>query len=191
MRDQILMGRPGQRWQRCSDCVEDVLEEEEWCNAGYIDEPKKESYLPDSVHGSPHHMVALAKNALMLVSEYGCPHAFMTLTCNPQWPEILSQIINWQSAHDCPDVTVPIFKPRLDLLCSLSGISIIHNRSRIMYKTPFVLYIMDRKTRQICPLFLFSPFFKIIWLGLSIIKNRIIYNTEKFSIIHIWFLSPF
>jgi hypothetical protein len=40
--------------------------------AGYIDEPKNESYLPSSVHGSPRHMTALAKSALVLVSEYGC-----------------------------------------------------------------------------------------------------------------------
>ncbi len=37
-----------------------------------------------SVHGSPRHMAALAKNALMLVSEFGCPHVFLTLTCNPK-----------------------------------------------------------------------------------------------------------
>ncbi len=109
-----MMGQPRQRWQRCSDCVEADLESEEWHNAGYIDEPKKESYLPDSVHGSPHHMAALAKNALVLVSEYGCPRAFTTLTCNPQWPVILSQLINGQSAYDCPDVTVPVVKSRLD-----------------------------------------------------------------------------
>jgi hypothetical protein len=52
--------------------------------AGYIDESKNESYLPSSVHGSPGHMTALAKNALVLVSEFGCPHVFLTLTCNPK-----------------------------------------------------------------------------------------------------------
>jgi hypothetical protein len=79
-----------------------------------MDEPKKETYLPNSVHRSPHHMAALAKNALMLVLEYGCPHVFIMLTCNPQWPEILSQLINGQLAYDCPDVTVSVFKSRLD-----------------------------------------------------------------------------
>ena len=107
-----MMSRPRQR--RNTFSVEDDLEEEERRGAGYIDEPKKESYLPDSVHGSQRHLSALAKNALVLVSEYGCLHVFLTLTCNPEWPEIQSQLINGQTAFDCPDVTVPVFKSRLD-----------------------------------------------------------------------------
>ncbi len=54
--------------------VEDDLDEEERHGAGYIDEPRKESYIPDSVHGFQRHLSVLAKNALVLVSEYGCPH---------------------------------------------------------------------------------------------------------------------
>ncbi len=34
-------------------------EEQDRRAAGYIDEPKNESYLPSSVHGSPRHMAAL------------------------------------------------------------------------------------------------------------------------------------
>jgi hypothetical protein len=59
-------------------------EEQDRHAAGYIDEPKNELYLPRSVHSSPHHMTALAKNALILVSEDGCLHVFITLTCNPK-----------------------------------------------------------------------------------------------------------
>ncbi len=40
-------------------------EEQDRIAAGYIDEPKNELYLPSSVHGSPRHMAALAKNALV------------------------------------------------------------------------------------------------------------------------------
>ncbi len=107
-----MMGQPRQR--RNTYSVEDNLEEEERRGARYIDEPKRESYLPDSVHGSQCHLSALAKNALVSVSEYGCPHVFLTLTCNPEWPEIQSQLINGQTTFDCPDVTVRVFKSRLD-----------------------------------------------------------------------------
>jgi hypothetical protein len=112
MRDQIMMSQPRQRKNTYS--VEDDLEEKERRGAGYIDEPKRESYLPGSVHGSQRHLSALAKNALVLVSEYGCLHVFLTFTCNPEWPEKQSQLINGQTAFDCPDVTVPVFKSRLD-----------------------------------------------------------------------------
>ncbi len=46
-------------------------EEEDRHAAGYTnpDVPKKESYLPGSAHGSPHHMATLARSALTLVSE--------------------------------------------------------------------------------------------------------------------------
>jgi hypothetical protein len=59
-------------------------------------------------------MSALAQNALVLVSKYGPPHVFLTLTCNPEWPEIKSQLLVGQSAFDRPDVTVTVFKSRLD-----------------------------------------------------------------------------
>ncbi len=89
-------------------------EEQDRHAAGYIDEPKNESYLPSSVHGSPHHMTALAKNALVLVSEFDWPHVFITLSCNPKWPEIVSQLLDAQTAFDSPDVTAAVFKSRLD-----------------------------------------------------------------------------
>ncbi len=81
----------GQTRQTSDDLTE--REEQYRRAAGYIDEPKNKSYLPSSVHGSPRHMAALAKNALILVSEFGCPLIFLTLTCNPKWPEIMSQLL--------------------------------------------------------------------------------------------------
>jgi hypothetical protein len=91
-------------------------EEDERREAGFNGEEDQgnESYLPASVHGSPRHMASLARNALVLVSEYGCPHVFITLTCNPKWPEILSQLLLGQTAFDRPDVTGAVFKTRLD-----------------------------------------------------------------------------
>jgi hypothetical protein len=45
-----MMGQP--RQTRNTYSVEDDLEEEERRGAGYIDELRRETYLPDSVHGS-------------------------------------------------------------------------------------------------------------------------------------------
>ncbi len=76
---RIMMGQNRQ--------TPDILmehEEQDRRAAGYVDEPKNESYLPSSVHGSPHHMTPLTRNALILVSKFVCPHVFITLTCNPK-----------------------------------------------------------------------------------------------------------
>jgi hypothetical protein len=51
IRNRILMG---QMRQTSDDLTEH--EEQDRRAAGYIDEPKNESYLPSSVHGSPRHM---------------------------------------------------------------------------------------------------------------------------------------
>ncbi len=83
-------------------------EEQDRLATGYIDEPKNELHLPISVHGSPRHMTALAKNALVLVSEFDCPHVFLTLTFNPKWPEIVSQSLDGHTAFDRPDVTAAV-----------------------------------------------------------------------------------
>jgi len=57
--------------------------------------------------------VCLGKE-LVLVSEFGCLHVFITLTCNPKWPEIISQLLDGQTAFDCPDVTAAVIKSRID-----------------------------------------------------------------------------
>ncbi len=97
MRDHITMGQPWQK--RKSSANKDIVGKER-CGAGYIDEPRKESYFPNSVRGSRRHMTALAKNALVFVLDFVCLHVFLSLTCNPEWPEIKSQLINCQPAFD-------------------------------------------------------------------------------------------
>ena len=64
----IMMGQPRQRPNS-----EEQIDEDEQEAAGYTnpDYPKKESYVPGSVHGSVRHMTALARNALTLVSQFG------------------------------------------------------------------------------------------------------------------------
>ena len=54
-----------------------------------------------------------------------------------------------------------------------------------MYKTAFLLYIMDRKTRQLWPPFsCFLPLFLDNLTRIMYNQNRIMYNMGKFSIIH-------
>jgi hypothetical protein len=50
MRYRIMMGQPWQKRKRYR--ANEDIEEEEQHGAGFIDELRKESYLPDSVHRS-------------------------------------------------------------------------------------------------------------------------------------------
>ena len=75
-------------------------------NRREVDESREEmnesskTYLNDSITGSPRHLKALAKNALHIVSELGKPHCFLTLTANPNWPEIQERLFPGQTAYD-------------------------------------------------------------------------------------------
>jgi hypothetical protein len=43
----------------------------------------------------------------------------ITMTCNPEWPEIVSQLRPGQTAADIPMVVARVFKARLDQLLQL------------------------------------------------------------------------
>lgn len=74
------------------------------------------TFLSQSLHGSRRHLKSLASNALNIVSEYGKPSLFITLTCNPYWPEIQEMLLPNQSAFDRPDIVCQVFKERLAAL---------------------------------------------------------------------------
>ena len=74
----------------------------------------KISYLPSSVPGSPRHLRRLRADALELARRKGPPTFFITLTCNPYWPEIQAALLPGQTAADRPDVVVRVFHERLE-----------------------------------------------------------------------------
>ena len=72
------------------------------------------SYLPASVPGSPRHLKRLRLDALELARRLGPPTFFITLTCNPYWPEIVRELKPGQTAADRPDIVVRVFHGRLE-----------------------------------------------------------------------------
>ena len=74
------------------------------------------TFLSQSMHGSTRHLRSLARNALALVSEYGRPSLFITLTCNPNWPEIIEQLLPGQTAFDRGDIVCQVFYRKLQAL---------------------------------------------------------------------------
>ena len=56
----------------------------------------EQSFLGQSFHGSRRHLRSLSTNALSIVSEYGRPSIFITLTCNAYWDEITEMLLDSQ-----------------------------------------------------------------------------------------------
>ena len=53
---------------------------------------------------------------MALLRKYHKPDLFITMTCNPHWPEIKNNLTEGQAAQDCPDLVARIFKLRKDML---------------------------------------------------------------------------
>ena len=53
---------------------------------------------------------------MTVVSRYGKPDFFLTMTCNPKWREIQECLAPGQVAVDRPDVVARVFKLKVDEL---------------------------------------------------------------------------
>src|SRR5437763_7057677 len=69
--------------------------------------------LPSSFVGSRAWASEQVSDALALCREYGKPSFFITITTNPNWPEIKSQLRPGQSALDVPFIVARVFHLRL------------------------------------------------------------------------------
>jgi hypothetical protein len=56
--------------------------------------------LPSSFTVGPRHMVQNYQDAMVICRWAGCPDAFVTLTCNPQWLEINRALLLGQQPQD-------------------------------------------------------------------------------------------
>ena len=75
--------------------------------------------LPASFIGGPRDMRCRYLNAMTLVQKYGKPDLFITITCNPNWPEIQSQLSPTETPQNRPDLIARIFHSKLMLLKKL------------------------------------------------------------------------
>ena len=75
--------------------------------------------LPASFMGSRKWASEQTADSLALARTYGPPLFFITMTCNPEWPEIKSRLLPGQDACDIPVVVVRVFKNRLQCLMQI------------------------------------------------------------------------
>lgn len=66
--------------------------------------------LPSSFIGSPRNMQQNYLDAMSVVQHFGKPSLFITMTCNPNWPEIKNSLLPSQSANFRPEIIVRVFK---------------------------------------------------------------------------------
>jgi hypothetical protein len=72
--------------------------------------------LPSSFSGSPRQMRELYQDAMAVVRYYGKPDLFITMTCNPNWPESKDNLFEGQTASDRPDLVSRDFDLKLQEL---------------------------------------------------------------------------
>ena len=78
-----------------------------------------------------------------MVSEHGKQTLFITLTCNPKWPEIQSELLVKQSPFDRVDIVCQVFKHRLDaFLHNLKHGKYFNNR-----KVKYILRVIEYQDR--------------------------------------------
>jgi hypothetical protein len=75
--------------------------------------------LPASFLGSQKWASEQTADSLTLARTYGPPLFFVTMTCNPDWPEIKSRLQPGQQAYETPTIVARAFKIRLQHLIHL------------------------------------------------------------------------
>uniref|UniRef100_A0A8C5PGY6 ATP-dependent DNA helicase n=1 Tax=Leptobrachium leishanense TaxID=445787 RepID=A0A8C5PGY6_9ANUR len=75
--------------------------------------PGKAVILPSTFQGSPRNMLQNYQDAMAIVRKYGKPDFFITMTCNPKWPEIIENITEGQAVEYRPDLVAKVFNLKL------------------------------------------------------------------------------
>lgn len=65
--------------------------------------------LPSSYTGGPRYMQQCLQDSLALARYFRKIDLFITVTCNPQWPEIQRELFDGQQASDRPDLVARVF----------------------------------------------------------------------------------
>jgi hypothetical protein len=72
--------------------------------------------LPPTHVGSPRYFRDCFQSGMALTREFGKPDYFLTMTTNPNWPEIKEALFEGEHPHDRPDLVARVFKQKYDSL---------------------------------------------------------------------------
>ncbi|XP_022011537.1 uncharacterized protein LOC110911246 [Helianthus annuus] len=99
----------------------------------------KRVILPSSFTGGARYMMQNYLDAMSLCKWYGYPDFFITVTCNPKWPEIKRFLKDSNlSPEDRPDILSRLFKIKLNaLIKDLKDKSLLGKVSAVVYTVEF------------------------------------------------------
>lgn len=73
--------------------------------------------IPASFTGGPRYKTQHYLDAMATCKYYGFPDLFITITCNPAWPEVTRYLEKYNlKPEDRPDICCRVFKLKLDNL---------------------------------------------------------------------------
>ncbi|GAU43626.1 hypothetical protein TSUD_185190 [Trifolium subterraneum] len=76
----------------------------------------KRTILPSTFIGSRRDMTQRYEDGMAIVLRDGKPYIFLTMTCNPSWTEITSELLPFQTPQDRPDLLTRIFRSKFEQL---------------------------------------------------------------------------
>ena len=103
--------------------------------------PVKIIILPSTFIGGPRSYQQSFMDAMRLVQEKGKPDLFITMTCNPNWPEITDNLLNGETASDRPDIVARVFKQKVEVLMFLL------KERKIFGMVLHIIYVMEFQKR--------------------------------------------
>jgi hypothetical protein len=147
-----ILGRPSNQVNELSEHVNEFGDTVQFTNQrSVVDQDREDNrsinatYLSESITGSPRHLKNLALDSLAIVSEYGKPTVFITLTFNERWPELEERLFPGQTAFDAFYIVDIIFKARLR--------AFIYNLKNGKYfggrRTIYLMHVIEYQNRYI------------------------------------------
>ena len=92
--------------------------------------------LPSSFTGGPRYMHERQQDAMTYVRKYGHPDLFITMTTNPNWPEIRNNLLPGQESLDRPDLVARVFRLKVKKLLEMLTKEMIFGKPRAwLYST--------------------------------------------------------
>ncbi|XP_021992170.2 uncharacterized protein LOC110888986 [Helianthus annuus] len=97
--------------------------------------------LPATFTGGPRYMIQQYQDAMAVCRWAGAPDLFITMTCNPKWPEITRHInatTPGMTPSDRPDIVSRVFKIKLDeLIRDIKKRNIFGRAKAVIYQIEF------------------------------------------------------